>query len=79
MEVDMPTVWITQDDVGIWSLWIDGKVVDRDHDPEHSPLADIFYWAENVTFYERKVHVDSWTMAPTDRDKVKYVALLRGS
>jgi hypothetical protein len=69
-------VRIAQDQAGVWSLWADDELLDRDHDPEHAPNDEIFWWAENVVFYERRVRISSWTKLSADDEPPEYLAVL---
>jgi hypothetical protein len=46
---------------GQWHLYRDEQLIDVEHDPERSPLDEIFLWATRVVWAEDRLTVLGWS------------------
>jgi hypothetical protein len=59
---------------GQWHLYRDEQLIDIEHDPEGSPLEEIFSWATNVVWYEDRLNVLGWSELVEADASAVYVA-----
>jgi len=63
---------------GEWHLYRDEQLIDIEHDPERSPLEEIFLWATRVVWAEDRLTVVGWSDVTQTNAPATYVARIDG-